>query len=518
MTTSTGRPPRAMSLSKVLSAARDPLYRGSVVLMANTASLAVLGFVFWTVAARSYQAQDVGAFSSLTSGIGLLSAVALLGLPNIITRHIARAESQRGLVVLSLGLITAVGGVLCVLVLVGLGSFLPHSLHLHTRGSSAILLSLLVIVTSLNTAISAALIAIRAVNIVFWTNLMGAASKIAALLFLTSLKSTGLLVAYGIGIGLPTVISGIPLIVKARPGQGFRSSYRVFNGYLSASVKNYVASILGILPSTVVPLEVLTERGAAQTAVFAVAFLITGFLNVIPSTVSQVMFAESSRRGATMTKQLRKATRAIGLLLIPVLLVVLAGAGLIMRVFGPAYSAEGAGPLRILAIAALIGSGNYLIDAALIGRDRSTAYLAVNGLNAALVLLFVAAGLRFGLTGGAVGWALAQTASLVIGLVVIATGRSGRHRRVGNQTAARPVADFASAAADITMPDLYASRPNLYATMPDLYATMPDLYGFAVTGPGPGLGGLVDPDPADQHVRGEDGRGARRSRPGAADR
>lgn len=79
---------RSRLLRKVGEIAHDPLYRGSLVLLANTTILAVLGFAFWTLAARSYPAATVGSFFGLTSGIGLVSAIAALGLPNMITRHL----------------------------------------------------------------------------------------------------------------------------------------------------------------------------------------------------------------------------------------------------------------------------------------------------------------------------------------------------------------------------------------------------------------------------------------------
>jgi len=100
-----------------------------------------------------------------------------------------------------------------------------------------------------------------------------------------------------------------------------------------------------------------------------------------------------------------------------------------MRVFGASYGSEGTSSLRILSLTALVTSGNYLVDSMLIARDRSAAYLFMNGANAALVLGCVGVLLHHGLVGGSQGWALAQFASLLLGLVVIATGKTGRHRQ-----------------------------------------------------------------------------------------
>lgn len=468
--------PRLRLLPKVREIVSDPLYRGSLVLLANTAVLAVLGFVFWTLAARSYPAATVGSFSGLTSGIGLVSTVAALGLPNMITRHLTSTSSPRGLMVIALGAITALGGALSMIVLVGLGPYLPASLHLQQHGNAVILFTVLAIVSALSGAIDAGLVAVRATQAVLWTNLAGAVVRIAGLLLLTSLRSSGLVIAYSVGLILATVLSIPPLVVKVVGGGQLAAAFSLFREYLAGSIRNYIATVLGILPSTVVTLEVLAERGAAQTAPFAVASLVAGFLDVIPSTTSQVLFAEASRKGITMGGQLRKAIRAIYGLLVPALLVLVVAAPLIMRVFGTSYAAQATSCLRILALTALLTGGTYLVDSMLIARDRTGAYLFMNGANAALVLGCVGLMLHRGLTGGAEGWALAQGASLLLGLGVVATGKTGRHRRAEE---ALPViaAETASAAqADSEADESWARVPGMTAprtTMPFMLTTGP---------------------------------------------
>ena len=69
-------------------------------------------------------------------------------------------------------------------------------------------------------------------------------------------------------------------------------------------------------------------------------------------------------------------------------------------------------------------------DSLLIARDRMTAYIFMNAANAALVLGGVAFLLPRGLTAGAVGWALGQGLSLLLGLLVVAIGKPGRHHLI----------------------------------------------------------------------------------------
>jgi O-antigen/teichoic acid export membrane protein len=405
----------------------DALYRGSLVLLVNTVSTSAIGFVFWTLAARSYSASTVGAFSSVISGAGLLAAIAALGLPNTMIRHVVGAENSRELVLVAVTAIATVGTTLCLVTVLALGPHLPLALHLRQRGGMTLLVIALVVFTAVGGTLDAGLIATRSSHAVLIKNLIGSTAKVAALFLLTSFRSSGLLISYSIGLVLATALSGVAL---RRRLSGQRAAFRPFHvlkRHLSITSGNYLATIMGIVPVSVVPLEVLAVRGAAETARFAVAFLIAGFLNFIPSTVGQVLFAEASRQGVTLGGQLRKAIRGVYGLLLPALVIMVAAAPLLLRLFGAAYAAAATGCLRVLALSALLTGGTYLVDSLLIARDRIAAYVFMNGANAALVLVCVGMLLPRGLTAAAGGWALAQGLSLLLGLLILASGTVGRH-------------------------------------------------------------------------------------------
>ena len=291
-----------------------------------------------------------------------------------------------------------------------------------------LLVTALVVFTAVSSLLDAGLVATRSSHAVLIKNVAASIVKVVALLLLVGFATSGLLTAYGLGLLVATVLGSISLgrQVGGRPvGYG---SFRILRRYLSITSANYIASILGDLPVGIVPIEVLVISGAAEAGRFAVAFLIAGFLNVIPSTVAQVLFAETSRRGVTLGVQLRKAIRGIYGLLLPVLVIVVAAAPLLLGIFGAAYAAAATGCLRILALSTLLMGGTYLVDSLLIARDRIAAYVFMNGANAALVLGLVGIMLPRGLTAAAGGWALAQGLSLFLGLLVLAMDRSGRHR------------------------------------------------------------------------------------------
>jgi O-antigen/teichoic acid export membrane protein len=418
------RPRSSKALRRILN---DALYRGSFTLLVNTIIMAVFGFAFWTLAAHTYPASTIGVFSGLTSGVGLLATVAGLGLPVTIMRHVADSKNPRALFLVTVTAIATAGTAVCLITVLALGPHLPTTLHLQQRGRMILLVTALVSFTAISGTIDAGLVAIRSSHTVLIKNLIGSVAKVAALLLLSSFRSSGLLISYGIGLVLSTLISGTALGSQLEGGSAGFQSFRTLRNHLSFTSRTYIATIMGILPLTVVPLEVLVVRGAAETARFAVAFLIAGFLNLIPSTVAQVLFAETSRKGVPLGKQLRKAIRGVYGLLIPALLITLAGAPLLLRLFGSEYSIAATSCLRVLALSTLFTGGTYLVDSLLIARDRTAAYIFINTANAILVLGCVGMLLPRGLTAAAGGWALGQGISLLLGLLTLAVGRSGKH-------------------------------------------------------------------------------------------
>lgn len=420
---------RSRATTALKSILKDAFYRGSLILLVNTVSLAGFGFAFWALAAHMYTAAAVGTLSSITSGTGLLAEIASLGLPNTITRNIADAPNARQLVNVAVVATTLFGGLLCLATVVLAGPHLPAELHLGLRGGTSLLVTGFVVFTATGGLLQAGLVATRASQTVAITNLIGSIAKVATLFLLARLGSSGLLIAYGLGIALTSLLSLFTLLRRLRHGDSHVRPVRLLQEHLSMTAGNYGAMIMGILPSSVVPIEVLIVLGPADTARFTVAFMIAGFLNYIPSTVAQILFAEASRRGVYLSGQLRKALRGTYGLLLPPLVILVIGAPFVLRIFGAAYAAAGTGCLRVLALSSILTGGTYLIDSMLIARDRVAAYTFMNGANAALVLTGVGLLLPHGLTAAAEGWAAAQGISLLLGAAVVATGSAGKHRR-----------------------------------------------------------------------------------------
>ncbi|MEO5875963.1 MAG: glycosyltransferase [Streptosporangiaceae bacterium] len=396
--------------------AGNALLRGSSLLLANTVGLAVLGFAFWSVAAHGHPPAAVGRLAALVAVVTMLAAVGGLGLSNTILRDLGGEGRPRMLVAAVVAAVSSAGALLAAAAFVVVVPLLPVGGELERGPGIVALVAALVVCTAVGGLLDAGLIALRATEALLAKNLVGGVLKLLALPAFASFGADGLVLAYAVGTVVACLLGAAALAPRLRPAP---AAARTARGP-RFSARSHLGVVLGILPSTVVPLQVLALHGAGPTAWFAMSFQIAAMLTFIPSAAGQVLFAEE-RRGAARHNVVLAVAWTYGLL-VPAVVVAAVGAPWLLLLFGGSYAEEGAGCLRLLALAALLGAGNYLVDATLIAADRRGAYAVMNGANAVLVLACVAVLAPYGLTWAAAGWALAQGLSLLLGLAVVGRG------------------------------------------------------------------------------------------------
>ena len=76
----------------ILEHLRNPLYRNSLFLMANTVVSSGLGFFFWMIVANFYTEKEVGWGSATISAMMLLSTLAVPGFGAAVIRFLPKAE------------------------------------------------------------------------------------------------------------------------------------------------------------------------------------------------------------------------------------------------------------------------------------------------------------------------------------------------------------------------------------------------------------------------------------------
>ena len=252
----------------------DALYRGSLILITNTVATAVIGFAFWSLAAHRYPASAVGVFSSVTSGAGLLAVIAALGLPNVDhPPHYERAEcartDNRGRHGHRHGRHRAMschraGARPPPARLAGPSSAGRDGAPGDHSGDF----------TAVGTILDVGLVATRSSHDVLIKNLAGSIVRVVAMLLLVSFPIIGAADRLQPGAGADRRARRCFLNRQVKAKRARFGAFRVLRSHLSITSGNYVATVMGILPASVVPLQVLVVLGAAETGQFAIAFLI----------------------------------------------------------------------------------------------------------------------------------------------------------------------------------------------------------------------------------------------------
>jgi len=240
-----------------------------------------------------------------------------------------------------------------------------------------------------------------------------------------SLLAAGVALAAGsglVGIAWSQAVSPVPalvlggLLLARRPARVEGADSGV-GSVLRAALPMAAHGGLQMLSPRVEFLVVSVLAGDRETGIFLCALRVFEFLGMVPSAVAQgampaltreaLRGGEGVRRRTAGTLALVAAPAAIGLALV--------AEGVVRLLFGAAY-ADGAAPLRVLAIALLPLFMNALLSWALLARGRAAWLPRLTGLRVvAAVGLALVLVPRLGTVGAAVGLAGAEWLLLALG-------------------------------------------------------------------------------------------------------
>ena len=173
------------------------------------------------------------------------------------------------------------------------------------------------------------------------------------------------------------------------------------------------------------PLIVLVVLGPDSAATYGMAWAIAYGLYLVTHGMSQSMVAHVSASPEGLRAAVRTMVGKALTLIVPGVVVIVPGAGLILSIFGPHYAETGT---TLLALCALSAVPNVVVVAAVASarvRQRRAMIFAVPASVAAIVIsLALTLMPRFGLTG--VGIALLVGESVVAAAILLYALRSGR--------------------------------------------------------------------------------------------
>ena len=186
-----------------------------------------------------------------------------------------------------------------------------------------------------------------------WRGSLSSLLKLAivGLLVLASTRtSEGLIFAWALALVVSLIVCLPMLRLEPTPaGEGNLSRRMALAGrYGVLSLKHHVLNLSINSISYVVPLIAVLLISPQQVAYFSTAFLLSSTVMIVPYLLALSLFAESSGDPGLLHRHVRQ-TLPLGLALCSALVVaVQILAPFVLRIFGPAYAANGTTALRIL--------------------------------------------------------------------------------------------------------------------------------------------------------------------------
>jgi O-antigen/teichoic acid export membrane protein len=334
----------------------DPMVKNSAYLVAATIATSLLGYVFWTVAARMYPASAVGeagagvsamAFASLLGALGGSMAV-LAELPGKRGHRAWSAAVTAPLVFTSATSAVTALGTVAVLASTGHSAFLYHN---------AWWVVAFVVGTVATTAIQLLeniWVAQRQAAWFFGASTVFALVKLAilALPALAVFGATGILVTWS-AVLTATVVGSLLVLVLT---YGYRPSLAGFSKQIwsmrESLTGNYVISVGDQVTLYAIPVLVALRVSPEAAGWFYAAWKIGGFYAIFASAVGTSTFAEGIHRpDRVLPLALAGLRMALPLIALGAVVTIFAG-HLVLDVFGPQYAAHAYALLVLLSLAA----------------------------------------------------------------------------------------------------------------------------------------------------------------------
>jgi O-antigen/teichoic acid export membrane protein len=329
-------------VDRLRTAFRTSLFRNSFFLLLRSSVNYLLGFLFWLVVARSYDAEVWGVGAAILSLTLLLARGAAMGLPMSLLRFLPAERDKNGLInacFTASGLVALIVGVGF---LVGLDVWAPSVAFIRSDVllASALLVSLLFF--TLDGVVDNAFVAARRADygIIRTSIFYGLRLPFAVGLVVWGLL--GIVVSWTISL-VVSVVAAALLLPRFFPGYRPRLALRPLRdrGMLGFSLWTYGTSVVAAASSSLLPILILnvlgTDGGATVAAHFYAAYAIASLLYNIPHSFSTSLLVEGSYAPMNMGVERRKSLRYSGPLLAVGILGAIALGSPLLELFGTSF-------------------------------------------------------------------------------------------------------------------------------------------------------------------------------------
>jgi len=404
-------------------------------LAATTGVSSALGFGYWAIAARLFKQESVGYGAAGVSAMTLLGTIGMLGMGTLLIGELPRRQARAGLVSAAL-LTCAVGSAVLGL---GFAVLAPHFSgrfgHVTGTPAQAALFVAGVVLTGVSLVFDQATIGLMRGGLQLIRNAVFAAGKVLALpaaaIVLHDKFGVGVTASWVAGLGLSMALLAIRLRLAHIPVLP-RPDWDVLRRLGRTAIAHNWLNLAITVPMTLIPVLVTVIVSPSANAAFYAAWTLSGFLKVVPTHLSTVLFAVAAADPQIIARKLRFTLRLSVILGLPGMLVLGLGAHFALSLFGPGYARAATLPLWLLVIGYLptIPKMQYIAVCRAAGRiPRAAAVMT------AAAVMEVGASAAGGSYGGLKGLSFALLAVYLLEGIILtppviqAALGHGRHRQ-----------------------------------------------------------------------------------------
>ncbi len=324
--------------------------------MVSGGGTAVLGVVFWGVAAHRVAPATIGRSSAEISAITLVATLAQLGIPSMFERFLPVSGPRTHLIILrAYGVCVVAALILSVGYLVGgFGTaFVPSAFFWRAFFVAATVLWTLFALQD------SVLVGLRATRWVPVENILYSAVKLALLpLVVAAAGANAILVAWVAPVAVAILAVNWYLFSRRVPSHESRATlvaeFPAPRHFVSLAGAQYAALLINVLTPLIAVIIVIRRLGPVAGAHYYLPALVASGVSLFLGSIIRSFLVEASTEPEHVARHARVALRAMALVVIVSVGLGVAVAPLLLRIFGATYAAEGVTLLRLLLVS-LVG-------------------------------------------------------------------------------------------------------------------------------------------------------------------
>jgi O-antigen/teichoic acid export membrane protein len=347
----------------------------------------------------------------------LLATFGMLGLGALLIGHLPRNRERAPQLVTTAVLIAGGASALLGMLFALAAPLVSHEIgSLASRADHLLIFAVGAALTGMSLVLDQAAVGVMRSSLQFWRNTIFAAVKLAALFAAGTwlARSEGFTIFTTWIVGVAVSLLAIVLI-EARLGR-LNAKYRPDPHALSAQMRrealqHHGLNLIMLGPGLFLPLIVTAILSAEMNAYFYTAWMLNGFVMVVPVALTTVLYAAVSEQPQSLRQRLRLTLGASLAYGVVAILVVLVAGHFLLGFFGANYAREASTALAILTLAVIpVVISEHYVALARIERQPNRAIVPL-GISNLLKLVLAAVGAKIGgLTGLSIGVLIASVA------------------------------------------------------------------------------------------------------------